>query len=227
MHSWSLELPKSWRKASGAEYERLQLRAPMPQDMLRVIGKLWPELPEDPAEWIGDSRSAKQKRQSLVSDSSAAPEQIQASPTAKQAEKAVLGSPKSASKKCKLSKKVSQDAQNDGVETENLSTEASPTAKKTERADVGSPKSAPTKRKVASKRSPKTKLSEKQAKATQSENRSDHAEKHDENAEKKIQTKTKKTQKKGAASATASGGQQKQDEKKQTRAGKKTKRQST
>lgn len=54
LHAWALDLP---HPRQGKE--PLSLRAPLPDDMRRVIAELWPELPADPALWPGPREKPK------------------------------------------------------------------------------------------------------------------------------------------------------------------------
>lgn len=46
LHAWSMAVPHP-SSALGT----LEVRAPLPSDMLRVVARLWPELPTDPSAW--------------------------------------------------------------------------------------------------------------------------------------------------------------------------------
>lgn len=71
LHAWALDLP---HPRSGKE--ELSLRAPVPEDMRRIISKLWPDLPMDPALWPGEGEapetSAKKGKKRKAGDAAAA-----------------------------------------------------------------------------------------------------------------------------------------------------------
>ena len=46
LHAWSMAVPHP-SSARGT----LEVRAPLPDDMLRVVARLWPQLPTDPSAW--------------------------------------------------------------------------------------------------------------------------------------------------------------------------------